>query len=78
MAQTTQTPSGAGRRAPATPLARAVAADLGVDLAAVTGSGRGGRVLRLAGGGTPHAEWTDPAHDFAEILAVAEPDRFAP
>jgi pyruvate dehydrogenase E2 component (dihydrolipoyllysine-residue acetyltransferase) len=46
MAQTTQTPSGAGRRAPATPLARAVAADLGVDLAAVSGSGRGGRVVR--------------------------------
>ena len=46
MAQTTQTPSGPGRRPPATPLARAVAADLGVDLAAVTGSGRGGRVLR--------------------------------
>jgi pyruvate dehydrogenase E2 component (dihydrolipoamide acetyltransferase) len=46
MAQTTPTPSGGGRRAPATPLARAVAADLGVDLAAVTGSGRGGRVLR--------------------------------
>ena len=46
MAQTTKTPSGAGRRAPATPLARAVAADLGVDLAAVAGSGRGGRVLR--------------------------------
>ena len=39
---------------------------------------RGGRVLLLAGGWTPHAEWTDPAHDFAEILAVAEPDRFAP
>ena len=31
---------------PPTPLARAVAADLGVDLAAVTGSGRGGRVRR--------------------------------
>src|SRR4029450_6923243 len=46
MAPTTQTPSGAGRRPPATPLARAVAADLGVDLAAVPGSGRGGRVLR--------------------------------
>jgi pyruvate dehydrogenase E2 component (dihydrolipoamide acetyltransferase) len=30
----------------ATPLARAVAADLGVDLAAVAGSGRGGRVRR--------------------------------
>jgi pyruvate dehydrogenase E2 component (dihydrolipoamide acetyltransferase) len=30
----------------ATPLARAVAGDLGVDLAAVTGSGRGGRIMR--------------------------------
>jgi pyruvate dehydrogenase E2 component (dihydrolipoamide acetyltransferase) len=46
MAQTTKAPSGAGRRAPATPLARAVARDLGVDLAAVAGSGRGGRILR--------------------------------
>jgi len=39
---------------------------------------RGGRVLLLAGGWTPVAEWTDPASDFAEILAVAEPERFAP
>lgn len=39
---------------------------------------RGGRVLLLAGGWTPLAEWTDPASDFAEILAVAEPERFAP
>jgi uncharacterized SAM-dependent methyltransferase len=39
---------------------------------------RGGRVLLLAGGWTPIAEWTDPAHDFAEILAVAQPERFAP
>ena len=39
---------------------------------------RGGRVLLLAGGWTPHAEWTDENEDFAEILAVAEPDRFAP
>jgi dimethylhistidine N-methyltransferase len=39
---------------------------------------RGGRVLMLAGGWTPTAEWTDPAGDFAEILAVAEPNRFAP
>jgi pyruvate dehydrogenase E2 component (dihydrolipoamide acetyltransferase) len=30
----------------ATPLARAVAGDLGVDLASVAGSGRGGRILR--------------------------------
>jgi dimethylhistidine N-methyltransferase len=39
---------------------------------------RGGRVLLLAGGWTPHAEWTDADGDFAEILAVAEPERFAP
>jgi len=39
---------------------------------------RGSRVLLLAGGWTPIAEWTDGAEDFAEILAVAEPERFAP
>ena len=39
---------------------------------------RGGRVLLLAGGWTPVAEWTDPDEDFAEILCVAEPERFAP
>jgi dimethylhistidine N-methyltransferase len=39
---------------------------------------RGGRVLLLAGGWTPAAEWTDTNRDFAEILAVAEPERFAP
>ena len=38
---------------------------------------RGARVLLLAGGWTPIAEWTE-AEDFAEILAVAEPERFAP
>jgi L-histidine N-alpha-methyltransferase len=39
---------------------------------------RSGRVLLLAGGWTPIAEWTDAQGDFAEILAVAEPERFAP
>jgi L-histidine N-alpha-methyltransferase len=39
---------------------------------------RGGRVLLLAGGWTPVAEWTDSAGDFAEILSAAEPERFAP
>jgi L-histidine N-alpha-methyltransferase len=39
---------------------------------------RGGRVLLLAGGWTPIAEWSDGEGDFAEILAVAEPERFAP
>jgi dimethylhistidine N-methyltransferase len=39
---------------------------------------RGARLMLLAGGWTPVAEWTDPAGDFAEILAVSEPERFAP
>lgn len=39
---------------------------------------RGARVLLLAGGWTPTAEWTDPAGDFAVILAEAMPNRFAP
>ena len=39
---------------------------------------RGARVLLLAGGWTPVAEWTDAAGDFAIILAEAMPNRFAP
>jgi len=39
---------------------------------------RGSRLLLLAGGWTPVAEWVDPAEDFALILAVAERERFAP
>ena len=39
---------------------------------------RGGRVLLLAGGWTPLAEWTDAAGDFALILAEAQRNRFAP
>jgi L-histidine Nalpha-methyltransferase len=39
---------------------------------------RGARVLLLAGGWTPVAEWTDHSGDFAIILAEAMPNRFAP
>jgi dimethylhistidine N-methyltransferase len=39
---------------------------------------RGARVLLLAGGWTPLAEWTDAAGDFALILAEAQPNRSAP
>ena len=39
---------------------------------------RGARVLLLAGGWTPIAEWSDPAGDFSLILAEAQPERFAP
>jgi pyruvate dehydrogenase E2 component (dihydrolipoamide acetyltransferase) len=46
MASGSQAPSAPDRRRLATPLARAVARDLGVDLAAVTGTGRGGRIRR--------------------------------
>ncbi len=39
---------------------------------------RGARLLLLAGGWTPLAEWTDAAGDFALILAEAQRNRFAP
>ena len=39
---------------------------------------RGARLLLLAGGWTPLAEWTDPNEDFALILAEAQRNRFAP
>jgi len=39
---------------------------------------RGARLLLLAGGWTPLAEWTDDAGDFALILAEAQRNRFAP
>jgi dimethylhistidine N-methyltransferase len=39
---------------------------------------RGGRVLLLAGGWTPLQEWTDPAGEFAVVLAEAQPNRAAP
>src|SRR5688572_16709059 len=39
---------------------------------------RGARVLLLAGGWTPIAEWSDPAGDWALVLAEAQPNRFAP
>ena len=39
---------------------------------------RGARLLLLAGGWTPVAEWSDEAGDFAIVLAEAQPERFAP
>ena len=39
---------------------------------------RGARLLLLAGGWTPLAEWSDDAGDFALILAEAQRKRFAP
>lgn len=39
---------------------------------------RGGRLLLLAGGWTPVAEWADAAGDFALVLAEAQAERFAP
>ncbi len=39
---------------------------------------RGARLLLLAGGWTPIAEWADPDDDFAVVLAEAQPNRFAP
>jgi L-histidine Nalpha-methyltransferase len=39
---------------------------------------RGSRLLLLAGGWTPVAEWSDEAGDFSLVLAEAQPERFAP
>jgi uncharacterized SAM-dependent methyltransferase len=39
---------------------------------------RGGRLLLLAGGWTPTAEWEDENEDFSIVLAEAQPNRFAP
>ncbi|MGI8610832.1 MAG: L-histidine N(alpha)-methyltransferase [Sphingomicrobium sp.] len=39
---------------------------------------RGARLLLLAGGWTPLAEWSDPAGDWALVLAEAQSNRFAP
>ena len=39
---------------------------------------RGSRLLLLAGGWTPVAEWSDASDDFSLILAEAQPERFAP
>jgi L-histidine Nalpha-methyltransferase len=39
---------------------------------------RGARLLLLAGGWTPIAEWADRDDDFAVVLAEAQPKRFAP
>lgn len=39
---------------------------------------RGARMLLLAGGWTPIAEWTDASGDFSIVLADAQPNRFAP
>jgi dimethylhistidine N-methyltransferase len=39
---------------------------------------RGARLLLLAGGWTPIAEWSDDAEEFAIVLAEAQPNRFAP
>jgi dimethylhistidine N-methyltransferase len=39
---------------------------------------RGARLLLLAGGWTPIAEWADADEDFLVVLAEAQPNRFAP
>ena len=39
---------------------------------------RGARLLLLAGGWTPIAEWQDVNEDFSIVLAEAQPNRFAP
>jgi pyruvate dehydrogenase E2 component (dihydrolipoamide acetyltransferase) len=65
------------RRPPATPLARAVAADLGVDLATVVGSGRGGRILRADVEAAASAAAVDNRADVEAAAAVDNRERAA-
>jgi pyruvate dehydrogenase E2 component (dihydrolipoamide acetyltransferase) len=73
MPRTTPASSGTNGRSVATPLARAVARELGVDLAVVTGSGRGGRIMRadVEAAAAPEAPAPVPA---AVAPAVADAD----
>jgi pyruvate dehydrogenase E2 component (dihydrolipoyllysine-residue acetyltransferase) len=71
MPQTTPASSDANGRSVATPLARAVARELGVDLAVVTGSGRGGRIMRadVEAAAAPEAPAPVPAADVPKAVA---------
>jgi pyruvate dehydrogenase E2 component (dihydrolipoamide acetyltransferase) len=71
-------PGADGTRVKASPLARKIAADQGVDLAGITGSGPGGRIVRAdveAAGKTPAAKST--AATAAQGLAAAAKARAA-
>jgi pyruvate dehydrogenase E2 component (dihydrolipoamide acetyltransferase) len=82
MSQTSASATGSKRRVLATPLARAVAADRGVDLTTVTGTGRAGRILRAdveAAATTPaEAVATAPAEPVATTPAGAVDSREHP
>jgi pyruvate dehydrogenase E2 component (dihydrolipoamide acetyltransferase) len=56
----------------ATPLARALARDLGVDLAAVTGSGRGGRIRRADVEAAAAAPPVEAPHFHLTVIVDAE------
>ncbi|HEU4897450.1 MAG TPA: dihydrolipoamide acetyltransferase family protein [Actinomycetota bacterium] len=82
MSQTSAPATGSKRRVLATPLARAVAADRGVDLTTVTGTGRAGRILRadVEAAATTPAEpvATTPAEPVATTPAGAVDSREHP
>jgi pyruvate dehydrogenase E2 component (dihydrolipoamide acetyltransferase) len=72
MPPTRPAPSGTARRRLVAPLARKVARELGIDLATVTGTGRGGRILRsdVEAAAAPHP----PAAPTAPAPPVAARD----
>jgi pyruvate dehydrogenase E2 component (dihydrolipoamide acetyltransferase) len=73
MPQTTPDRGEGDGRIRATPLARAVARDLGVDLAAVTGTGRGGRIRRADVEAAPAAPAAvEPAAQSAPVSPSAD------
>jgi pyruvate dehydrogenase E2 component (dihydrolipoamide acetyltransferase) len=74
-------PEGNGGRAKASPVARRIAREQGIDLSALQGTGPGGRIVKAdveaaASGGAPQA--AAPAQDVAEQAAPAAPPEAPP
>ncbi len=68
----------AGGRIKASPLARRVARELGVDLSRVLGSGPGGRIIQNDVTAAAHAAVSAPAAPVATPIAAAPPSAAAP
>src|SRR5205823_11872504 len=78
-AATQDAPPAAGERVKASPVARRIARERGVDIAAMTGTGPGGRIVKAdveaaaAPGAAPAAAPAEPAPAVAEPAPAAEP-----
>jgi pyruvate dehydrogenase E2 component (dihydrolipoamide acetyltransferase) len=71
---TPSTPASSGERIKASPLARKIAAEKGVDLSGITGTGPAGRIVKkdvLATGGSPAKAESKPSSEASAAAALA-------